>query len=282
MKNLALMLCAVLASSLSFAQMQTPQPSPSEKLTTMVGLTEVNIEYSRPSARGRAIFGNLVPYGQVWRTGANANTKVSFSDDVTIGDTTLKAGTYALYTKPGKENWDVMFYSDATNWGTPRKWDESKVAATINVPAMQMPAPIKVETFSIMLDDLTNNGANIGIMWSDIYVAIPFGVPTSAKAQKSIEAVMAGPSANDYFSAASYYYQEGLDMEKAKMWVDQAVEMRSEAFWMSRLQSLIYAKMGDKKGAIKAAKNSLAMAEKAGNADYVKMNKDSLKEWGAK
>ena len=121
MKNLALMLCAVMASSLSFAQMQTPQPSPSEKLNTMVGLTEVTIEYSRPSARGREIFGNLVPYGKVWRTGANANTKVSFSDAVKIGDQTLKAGTYALYTKPGAESWDVMFYSDASNWGTPER-----------------------------------------------------------------------------------------------------------------------------------------------------------------
>ena len=282
MKNLALTLCAVMASSLSFAQMQTPQPSPSEKLQTMVGLTEVTIEYSRPSARGREIFGNLVPYGKVWRTGANANTKVTFSDAVKVGDQTLKAGTYALYTKPEAESWDVMFYSDANNWGTPRKWDESMVAASINVPVHKMPEPVNVETFSIMLDDLTNNGANIGIMWADIYVAVPFAVPTAEKAQQSIEAVMSGPGADDYFAAASYYYQEGLDMEKAKMWVDKAVEMRAEAFWMSRLQSLIYAKMGDKKGAIKAAKKSLAVAEEAGNADYVKMNKDSLKEWGAK
>ena len=282
MKNLALMLCAVLVSSLSFAQMQTPQPSPSEKLQTMVGLTEVTVEYSRPSARGREIFGNLVPYGKVWRTGANANTKVTFSDAVKVGDQTLKAGTYALYTKPGADSWDVMFYSDANNWGTPREWDESKVAAMINVPAMRMPDPIKVETFSIMLDDLTNNGANIGIMWADVYVGVPFAVPTAEKAQKSIETVMAGPGANDYFAAASYYFQEGLDMDKAKMWVDKAVELNEEAFWMARLQSLIYAKMGNTKGAIKAAKKSLAAAEAAGNADYVKMNKDSLREWGAK
>ena len=148
---------------------------------------------------------------------------------------------------------------------------------------MKMPDPIKVERhFSIMLDDLTNNGANIGIMWADTYVGVPFAVPTAEKAQRSIETVMAGPGANDYFAAASYYYQEGLDMDKAKMWVDKAVELNEEAFWMARLQSLIYAKMGNTKGAIKAAKKSLAAAEAAGNADYVKMNKDSLKEWGAK
>jgi hypothetical protein len=282
MKKLALLVAAVLTSGLSFAQMQTPQPSPSEKITTMVGLTEVTIEYSRPSARGREIFGNLVPYGKVWRTGANANTKITFGDAVTVGDQTLKAGTYALYSKPGEKTWDIIFYADANNWGTPRKWDDSKVAAMINVPATKMPDPIKVETFSIMLDELTNNGAHIGIMWADVYIGVPFGVPTAEKAQKSIEGVMAGPSANDYFSAASYYYQEGLDMEKAKMWVDKAVDLREEAFWMSRLQSLIYAKMGNKKGAIKAAKNSLAKAKEAGNADYVKMNEDSLKEWGAK
>lgn len=281
MKKLGfLSLFALLALTLN-AQMQTPQPSPSSELEQMVGLTEVEVEYARPSMKGRTIFGDLVPYGQLWRTGANKNTTVSFSDDVKIGGKDVKAGEYAIFTKPGEAVWEVIFYTDTENWGTPRNWDASKVAATVKVEVMKM--PMKVETFTITIDDLTNNGANLGILWEDVYVGVPFEVPTAEKAQKSIESTMAGPSARDLYSAASYYYEEGLDMEKAREWIDKAVAMdtKGEQYWVLRRQSLIHAKLGDKKAAIAAAKKSLAAAEAAGNQDYVKMNKDSLMEWGA-
>ncbi|UOY06231.1 DUF2911 domain-containing protein [Muricauda sp. SCSIO 64092] len=281
MKKLGfLSLFAVLALTVN-AQMQTPQPSPSSELEQMVGLTEVEVEYARPSMKGRTIFGDLVPYGQLWRTGANKNTTVSFSDDVKIGGKDVKAGKYAIFTKPGEAVWEVIFYTDTENWGTPRNWDASKVAATVKVEVMKM--PMKVETFTITIDDLTNNGANLGILWEDVYVGVPFEVPTAEKAQKSIESTMAGPSARDLYSAASYYYEEGLDMEKAREWIDKAVAMdtKGEQYWVLRRQSLIHAKLGDKKAAIAAAKKSLAAAEAAGNQDYVKMNKDSLMEWGA-
>jgi hypothetical protein len=234
--------------------------------------------------RGRTIYGDLVPFDKLWRTGANANSKITFGDDVVIDGTTLKAGTYAIFTKPGVENWEVIFYSDATNWGTPREWDDSKVAAKTTAPAYAMEYP--VESFTITLDDLTSNSAVMGFMWEKTYVPVKFEVPTDAKASASIEKAMAGPGANDYYSAAVYYLQEGKDLNKASEWMDKAINMRkntskdgSEPFWMMRQKSLLHAKMGDKKGAIKAAKRSLELAEKAGNADYVKMNKDSLKEW---
>ncbi|BFP42872.1 DUF2911 domain-containing protein [Flavobacteriaceae bacterium GF1] len=281
MKKLGfLSLFAVLALTVN-AQMQTPQPSPSSELEQMVGLTEVEVEYARPSMRGRTIFGDLVPYGQLWRTGANKNTTISFSDDVKIGGKDVKAGEYAIFTKPGEAVWEVIFYTDTENWGTPRDWDASKVAATVKVEVMKM--PMKVETFTITIDDLTNNGANLGILWEDVYVGVPFEVPTAEKAQKSIESTMAGPSGRDLYLAASYYYEEGLDMEKAREWIDKAVAMdaKGEQYWVMRRQSLIHAKLGDKKAAIAAAKKSLAAAEAAGNQDYVKMNKDSLMEWGA-
>ncbi|MEM9649176.1 MAG: DUF2911 domain-containing protein [Bacteroidota bacterium] len=279
MKKLALFVFVALLSVSMEAQLQTPQPSPSSKLKQTVGLTEVVVEYARPSMRGRKIFGDLVPYGNLWRTGANQNTKVTFSDDVTVDGQEMKAGTYALYTKPGESSWEVIFYADASNWGTPREWDDSKVAAKTTVEAYQM--PMAVETFTITIDDLHNNGATLGMIWENAYVGVKFEVPTLAKAQKSIDAVMAGPGANEYYSAASYYYEEGKDLEKAKEWIDKAVEMRPEAFWVMRRQSLIYAKLGDKKGAIEAAKQSMKVAEEAGNSDYVELNKKSLKEWGA-
>ena len=270
---------ALLTGFGTWAQMQTPAPSPASTLKQMVGLTEVEVEYSRPSMRGRKIFGDLTPFDALWRTGANRNTMISFSDAVTIGESTLDAGTYAIFTKPGMKEWEVYFYKDINNWGTPAKWDEALVAAKVTVPVYSIEAP--VETFTISIDDLHNNGAAIGIMWENTYVGIPFMVPTKEKAMKSIEAAMSGPSGQDYYAAASYFFEEGLDMQKAKTWIDMAVEANPDAYWMARRQSLIYAKLGDKKGAIAAAKKSLAAAEKAGNQDYVKMNKDSLKEWGA-
>ncbi len=276
------LLFSALAFVLTFglnAQIETPQPSPFAEMEQVVGLTDVKIEYCRPSMRGRKIFGDLVPYDKLWRTGANANTKITFGDDVTIDGQTLKAGTYAIFTKPGMESWDVMFYSDASNWGTPRNWDEAMVVAKTTAKAYAMEYP--VETFTITLDNLTSNSAVMGFMWENLYVPVKFEVPTDAKATASIEKMMSGPGAGDYFSAAVYYLNEGKDMNKAKMWIDKATEMTAKEprFWFLRQKSLIYAKMGDTKGAIESAKKSLELAEKAGNADYVKMNKDSLKEW---
>lgn len=279
MKKLALFAFAAMLAVSVEAQLQTPQPSPASTLKQTVGLTEVEVEYSRPSMRGRKIFGGLEAYGELWRTGANKNTTISFSDDVTIDGQEVKAGTYAIFTKPGQTSWEVFFYSDANNWGTPREWDDSKVAAKTTVEVY--PLPVDIETFTITIDDVHNNGAALGIMWEKAYVGVKFEVPTLTKAQKSIETVMAGPSANDYYSSASYYFEEGKDLDKAKEWIAKAVELRPDAFWVMRRQSLILAKMGDKKGAIAAAKQSLKVAEEAGNADYVKLNKDSLKEWGA-
>ncbi|WP_420601426.1 DUF2911 domain-containing protein [Flagellimonas sp.] len=278
MKKLALFAFAALLAVSVEAQMQTPQPSPSAMLKQTVGLTDVEVEYSRPSMRERAIFGNLVPYDKLWRTGANKNTTITFSDNVTIDGQEVKAGSYAIFTKPGQSNWEVIFYADTNNWGTPQEWDDSKVAA--KTTAQVYPLPVDIETFTITIDDLHNNGASLGIMWEKAYVGVKFEVPTLTKAQKSIETVMAGPGAGDYYSAASYYYEEGKDLNKAKEWIDKAVEMRPDAYWVMRRQSLIYAKLGDKKGAITAAKKSMEVAEKAGNADYVKLNKDSIKEWG--
>jgi hypothetical protein len=284
MKKL-LLIALVLTFSFSVnAQVETPQPSPFTKVEQKVGLPDVTLEYSRSGMKGRTIFGALVPYGKTWRLGANANTKITFSDDVTVDGKTLKAGSYAIYTVPNEGSWDVMFYSDATNWGTPQEWDESKVA--VKVTAQVYPMPMKIETFTMTFDDLSNDSATLGMLWENAYVGVKFEVPTDSKVSASIDSAMNGPGANDYYSSAVYYLTSGKDINKAKDWIDKAVEMTKESergtpFWFFRQQSLIHAKSGNKKGAIAAAKNSLSGAEKAGNADYVKMNKDSLKEWGA-
>ncbi|WP_166383084.1 MULTISPECIES: DUF2911 domain-containing protein [unclassified Polaribacter] len=263
------------------AQIKTPAPSTAQKIEQQVGLTDVTIEYSRPGVKGRTIFGDLVPFNEVWRTGANENTKITFSTDVTIDGNELKKGTYAVYTKPGKESWDVYFYADATNWGNPENWDEAKVAAHAKATPQTM--PMVIETFTISFDDITNNSAVLGVMWENTYVGFKVETPTDTMVSKQITAIMNGPAADDYYAAASYYLESDKDIKKAQTWIDKSVEMMSDSpkFWVLRRQALIHAKAGDKKGAIKAAKESLRLAEKAGNAGYVKMNTASLKEWGA-
>ena len=273
------MFAMVVAFSLD-AQIETPQPSPFTKIEQKVGLTDVTLEYSRPGMRGRKIFGHLVPYGKLWRTGANKNTMITFSDDVVVDGTTLKAGSYAIFVTPNESSWDVIFYNDTNNWGTPRNWDDSKVVAKTTVETYAM--PMDVETWTISIDDLTNSSAQIGFIWENVYAGVKFEVPTDSKVSASIEKTMAGPAAGDYYSAAVYNLTEGKDLEQAKTWMDKAMSMIDKpGFWQLRQQSLLYAKLGDKKRAIETAKKSLVGAEEAGNADYVKMNKDSLKEWGA-
>ncbi|WP_299214972.1 DUF2911 domain-containing protein [uncultured Dokdonia sp.] len=280
MKKLLLVAFMSLLTIGSYAQINTPAPSPLAEMEQVVGLTDVTLEYSRPAMRGRTIFGNLVPYGKIWRTGANQRTKITFSTDVTVGGKELKAGTYAIFTKPAASSWDVYFYTEYEGGGAPREWDDSKVAAMVNVPVQKM--PMTVESFTMTFDDLTNNGANLGILWENVYVAVPFGVPTEKMVSAQIEKIMAGPGAGDYYAAAVYLASSDKDINKAKEYMDKAMAMTEKpAYWQLRQQSLILAKSGDKKGAVKAAKASLEGAKEAGNADYVKMNTDSLKEWGA-
>lgn len=264
------------------AQLETPQPSPMAKLEQKVGLTTVTIEYSRPGVKGRKIFGGLEPWGTVWRTGANKNTTITFSDDVTFAGQSVKAGTYAIFTKLNSaKQWDIMLYSDSENWGTPREWDDSKVVATAKADVMEV--PFNVETMAIDINNIKNDSAMLEFIWEKSYAAVPFTVPTHSKVSAGIEKIMAGPSANDYYSAAVYTLSTKNNLDKAMMWIDKAVEMTKDQprFWFLRQQSLIHAANGDKDGAITAAKASLEGAKKAGNNGYIKMNTDSLKEWGA-
>lgn len=276
MKKLIYML-AFCVSSTALAQVQTPQPSPSSKIQQTVGLTEVSVEFSRPSKRGRDIMGALVPYGEIWRTGANKNTVITFGDDVTLGEQTLKAGSYALYTRPGKAQWEVFFYTDTENWGTPSEWDASKVAASLEVEAEETAT---IESFSIWFSHLHNNGATLKMGWGNARISIPFGVPTVAKATASIQAALKkDPKHRDYYSAALYYLQEDQDLNQAKAWMEKAIEGKDDAYWYFRQYSLILEGLQDVDGAIAAAKTSLALAEKAGNPDYVRMNNEAIAKW---
>jgi hypothetical protein len=262
------------------AQITTPKASPLAKIEQKVGLADITISYSRPGKKDRVIFGEVVPYGEIWRFGANENTKITSSDALIFGKDTLKAGTYALFTKPNKDNWEVYFYTETTNWGTPEKWDDQKVALKMTAPVVALNDV--VENLTISIDNFHNAGATIQFSWDKTRINIPFTLNTKDKVLASIKKTMDGPTAGDYYSAASYYFQEKLDMKQALTWCTKAVEMRPEAYWMSRLMAQLQAANGDYKGAIETAKKSIAAAEKDGDNNYVRMNKASIDEWSKK
>jgi hypothetical protein len=284
MKRIIFVLATIIASYVLNAQVKTPQSSPHSTLTQVVGLTDVTIDYSRPSAKGRAVFGDLVPFGKLWRTGANANTTVSFSEDVIINGTSLKKGKYAIFTTPKADMWEVVFYTDTDNWGIPDNWDANKVAVLVNVDPVGLNNA--VESLTVSVGNLTNDSATIDIAWEKTMVSVKFDVPTQKVALASIEKVLAGPTAGDYFSSGQYLLQSNGDLNKALEYLNKAISMTKAGadtpFWYLRQKSLIQAKLGDKGGAIATAKLSLAGAEKANNNDYVKMNNDSIKEWSKK
>lgn len=281
MKKIILVMTIVLTSLNGIAQVKTPAPSPKSTVEQMVGLTEVTVEYFRPSKKGRTIFGDLVPFGKLWRTGANKNSIVTFSDDVVIKGQTLKKGSYAIFTTPKIDMWEVVFYADTENWGTPEDWNEKNVALSTNVDAQMLSNA--VETFTIGINNIENNSATLDLSWDKTLVPIKFEVPTQKIAMASIEKVLAGPTSGDYFSSAQYFYQSNGDLNKALEYVNKAIDLnKDKPFWYTRQKSLIQAKLGDKKGAIETAKISLAAATAAKNEDYVKMNNDSIAEWSKK
>jgi hypothetical protein len=263
------------------AQIKTPQPSPMAKISQEVGLTKVEVEYSRPSAKGRKIFGELVPYGEMWRTGANASTKVTFGDDVKIGGTTVAKGTYAMYVTPTMKDWSVIFYKNTSFWGVPGKeFNEADVAARVTVPVVNLVE--NVESFTINIDNLRNSSFDIVIEWEKTRAVVPVSMDTDSKVMADIKAQMEGPSASTYYQSARYYYEEKKDMNMALAWVQMALDKGGEKFWIVRQKALILAELGRYKDAIATAERSSELAKAEGNGDYPRMNDKSIAEWKSK
>lgn len=266
----------VLSSNL-FGQLRTPSASPSATVMQTVGLTQVAVEYSRPSMRGRAIFGEdgLVPFGKVWRTGANSATKIEFSEDVKVAEQDLKAGAYAVLSIPGAEEWEVMFFPyESSNWGS---YPEKTPAAAVKVKAGSTSSAY--ETFTIELAHLSNDGAHLVMKWENTKIAIPLMVHTQKQVASSFERMMAGPSNGEYYNYGVYLAETGGDLNKALEYVQKVTNTDNPMYWQKRQESLILAKLGKNAEAIAAAKISLELAKKAGNEDYIRMNEKSIAEW---
>ncbi len=273
-----LILIVFLYNSYIMAQIQTPQASPRAKLEQIVGLTKVKIDYSRPATRGRSIIGDLVPFGEMWRTGANADTTIEFSDDVKVGGGSLKSGTYSIYTRPNDSSWDVFFYSKYDNSGLPKEWDPSKIAAQLRVYSRSIDPAI--EHFTISIDEMTSDSAILRLAWEKTEIKIPFEVPTDSKAIASIEKTMNGePTSRDYYQAAVYYRESRRDLQKAKSWMAKAIKMDSGKYWMHFQYALILAELDEKEEAVKSSKTSLKLSEQAGNQDYIRLVTKAIAKW---
>lgn len=278
---LSTLLLAMAAYVPATAQIRTPAASPGCKITQDVGLIKVDVDYSRPSAKGRKIFGELVPFNELWRTGANATTKITFSDDASAGGTKIPKGTYVIFTTPGEKEWSVIFYKNTAISSSPGKdFKEEDVAARVKVPVQSIRD--LVETFTIGFNNLRNNGADMEITWEYTKVVVPITVDTDAKVMADIKSTMDGPSANAYYAAGSYYYQEKKDMNQALAWVDKSLEKGGDKFWILRQKALILAELNRYKEAIAAAEKSSELAKADGNADYQRMNEKSIAEWKKK
>ncbi len=254
-------------------RIEFPAPSPACTIKQRVGLTDVEIVYSRPSMKGRQIFGSVVPYAAVWRTGANAATKISFSTTVKLKGTPVPAGSYALYTIPGEAEWTIILNKGVGQSGT--QYDEKADVVRFNVRPVNL-SDTSLETFTIEFNHLRDESAILNLIWDKTVVPIPIEVELTSQLVPQIEATMASDAPNKpYYQAAMFYFDHGQDLAKAKTWVEAAIKQR-EAHYMVHLQAKILAKLGDKEGAIAAAKRSTELAIKAKDTGYVKMNDDLI------
>lgn len=256
--SFALAALAALGTTLH-AQVEFPQASPASKVTDHFGLTQVDIEYSRPGVKGRKVFGGLVPYGQVWRTGANSATKITFSTEVLFGGEVVPAGTYGLFTIPGEKEWTVILNKDSKQWGS-YNYSEGGDVARVTAKVASLSDP--VETFTITVQDIGAQTANLTLAWEKTMVKVEMETDVVGMVVPQIEAAMAGSGEKPYFPAAMFYYEHDLDLKKAAMWMDEAIKAQPGQMWMIYRKGLILAKAGDKAGATAAANEAKALAQK--------------------
>jgi hypothetical protein len=254
------------------AQLDFPQASPAATLKQRVGLSNIQIDYSRPSAKGRQMLGGINPYGQVWRTGANSATRISFSTPVTLEGAKVDAGAYELFTIPAKAEWTVILQKVSKQWGA-YTYDQKNDVLRVTVKPVETAEP--VETFTIEFSDIKAESANLNLCWEGTRVPIKVAVDTVATVVPQIDAAMAGAGRKPYASAAVYYLDHDLDLKKAAAWMDAAIAEQPDAFYLIYQKARILAKEGDKDGAIAAASQSREMASKTTGAErdeYLRLN----------
>ena len=258
-KSFLLLLSLIIVKS-SFAQLKSPNASPRSNISQIIGLVSVNLDYSRPSKKSREIFGGLVPYNKIWRTGANNPTTISFSDYVKINNQLISAGEYHLYSVPTESTLDLVIYEKTDAWGSLPTFDKSKVVARVSSDFIDLPNT--VETFTISFENISNNGSTLNIMWDNKLAIYNIDALTKDKMIKNINNVMNNnPSSNDYSRAAMYYFEEDIDIEKAMEWINKAYKDSDNLrYWHLRYKALIYEKAGKLNKALEYAESGYKRA----------------------
>ncbi len=282
----------VLAATLAFGaaafaqtpKVRFPQPSPSASLKQQVGIADIEISYNRPSVKGRKVFGELAPFGEVWRTGANNATRFKVSSDFTFGGVAVPAGEYALFSIPDQNEWTVILNKNTKQWGS-YTYDQANDVARVKAKPVTLSNP--VETFTIDLNDLRDESATLNLTWDKTRVPVKLEFAVTAEVQKQIEAAIAGsekPDAGLQFQAALFYLEHDLDLNKAEQWVAEAIKAQPDAFYMYYHQARILAKKGDKAGALAAARTSMEKAKTSNmggvKEEYTRLNERLIQSLG--
>lgn len=269
-----LLLCAVIciAAYGVQAQLKTPAPSPTQTIKQDFGLSSVELSYSRPGMKGRKIYGDLVPYGSVWRTGANSATTLTFGDEVMIGGTKVPAGKYGLLTIPDKDNWTVII-TKQTDVTSPTAYKQDMDVVRVNVKPTTLPNSF--ETFSMQFHNVKPTTLDLNILWDKTLITLPIATEVESKVMAQIKNNVEKDS-RPYFQAAMYYMDNGKDMNQAVTWFDKALEQNPKAFWVHHQRANALAKLGKKDDAKMAANKSMELAKEAKNDDYVKLNEKLL------
>lgn len=274
MKKVFLTSLAALCLYVAEAQLKTPAPSPTQTIKQDFGLGTVELSYSRPAMKGRKVFGDLVPFGNVWRTGANSATTLTFSDEVTIGGKKIPAGKYGLLSIPDKTSWTLIISKQLDVTSPAAYKQESDV---VRVVVNTMKTDTKMESFTMQFANLKPTSCELHIMWENTAVSLPISTDVEAKVMAQIDQLM-NKDTRPYFNAAMYYMDNGKDLNQALTWFDKAVELNPSAFWIHHQRANCLAKLGKKAEAKAAAEKSKELAAAAKNGDYVTLNEKLLAE----
>jgi hypothetical protein len=274
MKKILLTAAAAFILLAADAQLKTPAPSPTQTVKQDFGLSNIELSYSRPGMKGRKIYGDLVPFGKVWRTGANNATTITFGEEVMLGGKKVPAGKYGLLTIPDKNNWTFVLTKQLDVTSPAGYKQEMDV---VRVEAKPMKVDNDVETFTMQFANIKPTSVDLQLLWENTTVSLPITTDVETKVMAQIDNLM-NKDNRPYFGAAMYYMDNGKDLNQAMVWFDKAVELNPKAFWIHHQRANALAKLGKKEEAKAAANKSMQLAKEAQNDDYVKLNEKLLAE----